>query len=170
MSPLLASLGRSLGRLMIAITVIIGLSVASPANADNWDAESLTIKSNPEGALVTFSEKDVKAGRKSFNQSCGACHSGGITKTNHNIGLDPETLALAAPARDNVEALVDFMKEPTSFDGVYSLSESHPSQLNTDIFYEMRDLNDDDLEHIAAFILTAPSVQGMQWGGGKIYW
>ena len=69
MSPLLASLGRSLGRLMIAITVIIGLSVASPANADNWDAESLTIKSNPEGALVTFSEKDVKAGRKSFNQA-----------------------------------------------------------------------------------------------------
>ena len=53
--------------------------------------------------------------------------AGGITKTNQNVGLDPETLALATPPRDSVDALVDFMKDPTSYDGEYSISDVHPS-------------------------------------------
>jgi len=118
---------------------------------------------------VTFSEKEIKTGRKLFNDSCGTCHAGGITKTNQNVGLDPETLELATPPRNSVDSLVDFMKDPTSYDGEYSIADVHPSLRSSDVFVKMRDLNEDDLRLIAGYILVAPKVQGQQWGGGKIY-
>ena len=102
MASLFSSLQRSLKGLLILIPVLIGLLFTAPAEAARWDAETLTVPGNPEGALVTFSEQEINTGRKVFNTSCGTCHAGGITKTNHNVGLDPETLALATPARDNV--------------------------------------------------------------------
>ena len=55
------------------------------------------------------------------------CHVGGITKTNPNLGLEPDALSLATPARDNINALVDYMKNPTSYDGLESIAEVHPS-------------------------------------------
>ena len=114
MASLFTTLQRSLKGLLILVPVLIGLVMVSPAEAARWDAETLTVPGNPEGTQVTFSEQEINTGRKVFNTSCGTCHAGGITKTNQNVGLDPETLALATPARDNVEALVDYMKDPTS--------------------------------------------------------
>jgi photosystem II cytochrome c550 len=142
---------------------------SGPALAAQWTAEQLTVPAGPDGSTVTFTEQEIKAGRRQFNRSCGECHAGGITKTNQNVGLDPETLALATPSRDNVEALVDYMKDPTSYDGEYSIADVHPSIRSSDIFVKMRDLDDEDLRLMAGFILTAPKAQGVQWGGGKIY-
>ncbi len=142
---------------------------AGPAAAAQWDAATLTVTANADGSTVTFSEKEFKAGRKLFNDTCGTCHAGGITKTNQNVGLDPETLALATPPRDNVAALVDYIKDPTSYDGEYSIADVHPSMRSTDVFVKMRDLDDEDLRLMAGYILVAPKVQGIQWGGGKIY-
>jgi photosystem II cytochrome c550 len=141
----------------------------SPATAAQWTADDLTVVADPGGSLITFSEQDVKTGRKLFNNSCGECHAGGITKTNQNVGLDPETLALATPSRDNVAALVDYLKDPTSYDGEYSIADLHPSLRSSDVFVKMRDLDEDDLKLMAGYILVAPKVQGVQWGGGKIY-
>ncbi len=169
MDTFLPSLRRSLKGLLILVPVLIGLVVSSPADAARWDAETLTVPVNPDGGLVTFSEQEINTGRKVFNTSCGPCHAGGITKTNHNVGLDPETLALATPPRDNVDALVDYMKDPTSYDGEYSISELHPSMRDAELYPAMRDLTDEDLRLMAGFILVAPKVQGNQWGGGKIY-
>ena len=125
MASLFTSLQRSLKGLLILVPMLIGLVMVSPAEAARWDAETLTVPGNPEGTEVTFSEQEINTGRKVFNTSCGTCHAGGITKTNQNVGLDPETLALATPARDNVEALVDYMKDPTSYDGEYSIADLH---------------------------------------------
>jgi photosystem II cytochrome c550 len=159
---------RTLARMLVLpLALLVGL--AGPAQAAQWTADQLTVPVNADGASVTFSEQEVKAGRKIFNSSCGECHAGGITKTNHNVGLDPETLALATPARDNVDALVDYMKDPTSYDGEYSIADVHPSIRSSDVFVKMRDLSDEDLRLMAGFILVAPKVQGPQWGGGKIY-
>jgi photosystem II cytochrome c550 len=169
MASLFLSLRRSVSRLLFVLPVLIGLAFSSPALAAQWDAETLTVPADASGDLVTFSEQEIKTGRKIFNTSCGTCHAGGITKTNHNVGLDPETLALATPARDNVDSLVDYMKDPTSYDGEYSIADVHPSMRSSDLFVQMRDLNDDDLRLIAGYILVAPKVQGNQWGGGKIY-
>jgi photosystem II cytochrome c550 len=179
-SPLLAALRTAFRGTAFRSTVIraactllvlpmLLLGFAGTARAAQWSAEQLTVPNSPDGATVTFSEQEVKAGRKLFNTSCGECHAGGITKTNQNVGLDPETLALATPARDNVEALVDYMKDPTSYDGEYSIADVHPSIRSSDIFVKMRDLDDEDLRLMAGYILVAPKVQGVQWGGGKIY-
>ncbi len=161
------ALARTLLALPLALLIMVGLG--APALAAQWTAEQLTVPVDANGNLVTFSEQEIRTGRKLFNNSCGECHAGGITKTNQNVGLDPETLALATPARDNVAALVDYMKDPTSYDGEYSIADVHPSIRSSDIFVKMRDLDDDDLRDMAGYILVAPKVQGIQWGGGKIY-
>jgi photosystem II cytochrome c550 len=163
------SLVRAVVRTLLIFPLALLVCFAGPAAAAQWSAEDLTVPVSPDGTLVTFTEKEVKTGRKLFNESCGTCHAGGITKTNQNVGLDPETLALATPARDSVDALVDYMKDPTSYDGEYSISDVHPSLRSSDVFVKMRDLDDEDLRLIAGYILVAPKVQGIQWGGGKIY-
>ena len=71
--------------------------------------------------------------------------------------------------KDNVDALVDYMKDPTSYDGEYSISELHPSIRSAELYPAMRDLTDEDLRLMAGYILVAPKVQGTAWGGGKIY-
>jgi photosystem II cytochrome c550 len=161
------ALARTLLALPLALLLLAGFGM--PAQAAQWTSEQLTVPANADGTLVTFSEDEVRSGRKLFNRSCGECHAGGITKTNQNVGLDPETLALATPARDNVAALVDYMKDPTSYDGEYSIADVHPSIRSSDIFVKMRVLDDDDLREMAGYILVAPKVQGIQWGGGKVY-
>ncbi|MEB3306586.1 MAG: photosystem II cytochrome c-550 [Cyanobacteriota bacterium] len=171
MASSLTSAIRALVRTFVALPLALLLcsSLAGPAHAAQWTAEQLTVPADADGSLVTFSEQEIRSGRKLFNGSCGECHAGGITKTNHNVGLDPETLALATPARDNVASLVDYMKDPTSYDGEYSIADVHPSLRSSDIFVKMRDLDDEDLREMAGYILVAPKVQGVQWGGGKIY-
>ena len=169
MASLFSTLHRSLKGLLILVPVLIGLVMVSPAEAARWDAETLTVPGNPEGTQVTFSEQEINTGRKVFNTSCGTCHAGGITKTNQNVGLDPEPLALATPARDNVDALVDYMKDPTSYDGEYSIADLHPSMRDAELYPAMRDLTDEELRLMAGYILVAPKVQGTAWGGGKIY-
>jgi photosystem II cytochrome c550 len=155
--------------LVLPLALLLCIGFGGEAMAAQWSSEQLTVPAGPDGNLVTFSEQEIKAGRKLFNNSCGECHAGGITKTNQNVGLDPETLALATPSRDNVEALVDYMKDPTSYDGEYSIADVHPSLRSSDVFVKMRDLDDNDLRLMAGYILVAPKVQGVQWGGGKIY-
>ena len=171
MAPTLRSAVRAIARSLLVVPLAMALLVcfAGPATAARWDAATLTVPDGPDGATVTFSENEIKTGRKLFNNSCGTCHAGGITKTNQNVGLDPETLALATPPRDTVAALVDFLNDPMSYDGEYSIADVHPSLKSSDIFVKMRDLDEEDLRLMAGYILVAPKVQGIQWGGGKIY-
>jgi photosystem II cytochrome c550 len=172
MVSLLSASLRTLSRSLLALCLALVACLAFPAlavQAAQWDAETLTVAGTPDGTPVTFSEADIKTGRKIFNESCGTCHAGGVTKTNYNVGLDIETLALATPPRDSVDALVDYMKDPTSYDGEFSISDIHPSLRSSDVFVKMRDLSEDDLRLIAGYILVAPKVSGIQWGGGKVY-
>jgi photosystem II cytochrome c550 len=86
------------------------------------------------------------------------------------VGLDLEALSLASPPRDNVEALVNYMKDPLTYDGLESIAEIHPSIKSADIFPRMRSLSEDDLEVIAGHILMQPKIASEKWGGGKIYY
>ena len=119
---------------------------------------------------VTLTPEQVKRGKRLFINTCSGCHTGGITKTNPNVGLDPEALSLATPARNTVEGLVDYIKNPTTFDGLESIAEIHPSIKSADIFPTMRALTEDDLFTIAGHILIQPKVLAEKWGGGKIYY
>jgi photosystem II cytochrome c550 len=118
---------------------------------------------------ITLTPEQVKRGKRLFINTCSLCHIGGITKTNPNVGLDTEALGLATPPRNTIESLVDYMKNPTTFDGLESIAEIHPSIKSADIFPKMRVLTEDDLFAIAGHILLQPKIVAEKWGGGKIY-
>jgi len=140
------------------------------ASAIELDEATRTIVADSSGKTIVLTPEQVKRGKRLFNATCGACHVGGITKTNPNVGLDPEALSLATPRRDNVAGLVDFMKNPTTYDGVESIAETNPSIKSADIYPRMRSVTDEDLTAIAGHILLQPKVISEKWGGGKIYY
>ena len=155
--------------LVLATVVFTFQMLVGSAFAVELDKDTRTVKKNEAGDTMVLSIKQVQQGKRLFVNTCSQCHPGGITKTNPNVGLEAEALALATPPRDNVDALVDYLKDPTSYDGEFSIAEFHPSLKSADIFTEMRNLSEDDLAAIAGYILIQPKVQGIKWGGGKIY-
>lgn len=138
--------------------------------AAELDVATRTVPLNDKGDTIVLSLKQVKEGKRLFQYACAQCHVGGVTKTDPNVGLDPESLALATPPRNTIDALVDYMESPTSYDGIDSIAEVHPSLKSKDTFPEMRNLSNDDLVAIAGHILLQPKVVGEKWGGGKIYY
>ncbi|MBF2008410.1 photosystem II cytochrome c-550 [Chlorogloeopsis fritschii PCC 9212] len=161
---------RRLIGIFVATVLLTFQFIVSDASAVELDKATRTVKLNDKGDEVVLSLKQVQEGKRLFNNVCSQCHPGGITKTNQNIGLDPAALAGATPPRDNIEALVDYMKNPTTYDGEEEIAELHPSIKSADIFTEMRNLSDNDLKAIAGHILLQPKIQGEKWGGGKIYY
>ena len=140
------------------------------ASAIDLDEATRTVSVDGSGKTTVLTAEQVKRGKRLFNATCGACHLGGITKTNPNVGLDPEALSLAVPRRDSLEGLVDFLKNPTTYDGTESIAEVHPSIRSADIYPRMRSVTDEDLYSIAGHIMLQPKIVTEKWGGGKIYY
>lgn len=156
--------------LLTVVTVFFAFQLGiNSATALELDEEARTIQYNQEGDSVVVSVKEAERGRRLFNDTCAQCHLGGGTKTNPNVGLSLQALKGAEPPRDNLAGLIDYMKNPTSYDGEMDMKELHPNTTRADIYPEMRNLTEDDLEAIAAHILIQPKVRGKQWGGGKVY-
>ena len=126
----------------------------SPVSALELDEDTRTVTLDAKGNTVILTPEQVKRGKRLFNNACGTCHVGGLTKTNPNVGLDTESLSLATPSRDNITNLVSYIKDPMSYDGLDAISEVHPSIKSADIFPKMRSLTDEDLFAIAGHILT----------------
>ena len=101
MASLFSTLQRSLKGLLILVPVLIGLVMASPAEAVRWDAETLTVPGNPERTQVTFSEQEINTGRKVHSTSCGTSNAGDLTQTSTNS----TGASVRSPVRDscNVE-------------------------------------------------------------------
>jgi photosystem II cytochrome c550 len=154
---------------IFSILGVVCLS-ASSAYAIDLDDATRTVALDGSGKTVILTPEQVKRGKRLFNSSCGTCHTGGITKTNPNVGLDSEALSFATPTRDSIASLVDYMNNPTTYDGLESIAEIHPSILSADIFPKMRALTDDDMFAIAGHILLQPRIVSEKWGGGKIYY
>ena len=148
---------------------IFSISVMN-VSAIDLDEATRTVAVDSAGNTTVLTPEQVKRGKRLFNASCSVCHTGGLTKTNPNVGLDIESLSLASPARNNVQSLVNYMKNPTTYDGLESIAEIHPSIKSADIFPKMRSLTEDDLEAIAGHILMQPKIVSEKWGGGKIYY
>jgi photosystem II cytochrome c550 len=161
------NLMKIISRTLFSVIALFALSTSSWAS--DLDDAVRTVQLNPT-KTVTLSLEQVKRGKRLFNNTCSVCHTGGITKTNPNVGLDTEALSLAIPVRNNIEGLIDYMKNPTTFDGAESIAEVHPSIKSADIFPKMRSLTEDDLYAIAGHILLQPKIVAEKWGGGKIYY
>lgn len=149
---------------------LVSFSFSFSALAIELDEATRTVALDASGNGVVLTPEQVKRGKRLFNASCGSCHTGGITKTNPNIGLDPEGLGLATPNRNSIAGLVDYMKNPTTYDGLESIAEVHPSIASADIFPKMRSLSEEDLFAIAGHIMVQPQIVSEKWGGGKIYY
>jgi|TARA_B100000482_G_C12425285_1_gene226777 photosystem II cytochrome c550 len=152
------------------ISTLFFLTNVTPAQALELDEDTRTVTLDAKGNNVVITPEQVKRGKRLFNNACGTCHVGGLTKTNPNVGLDTESLSLATPPRDNITNLVGYMKDPMTYDGLDSISETHPSIKSADIFPKMRSLTDEDLFAISGHILLQPKVVNEKWGGGKIYY
>jgi photosystem II cytochrome c550 len=154
-------------------TIFFSFSVFFMVTTSAWAIElDEAVRTLPLTATktVTLTPEQVKRGKRLFLNTCSICHTGGITKTNPNVGLDLEALSLATPARNTIEGLVDYLKNPTTFDGLESIAEIHPSIKSADIFPKVRTLTEDDLFAIAGHILLQPKIVAEKWGGGKIYY
>ena len=155
---------------LLLLIIILFTSFTTVAKAIDLDEATRTVVSDSSGKTIVLTPEQVKRGKRLFNSTCGACHVGGITKTNPNVGLDPEALSLATPRRDNISALVEYLKNPTTYDGLESIAEVHPSIKSADIYPRMRSLTDEDLYSIAGHIMLSPKIVTEKWGGGKIYY
>ena len=151
------------------LVFLLSFSFSFNALAIELDEATRTVALDSSNAVILTPEQ-VKRGKRLFNASCGSCHTGGITKTNPNVGLDSDALSLAQPNRNNIASLVDYMKNPTTYDGLESIAEVHPSIASADIFPKMRSLSEEDLCAIAGHILVQPQIISEKWGGGKIYY
>ena len=161
---------KKYSQLFSVVFVCIFSFFVTTASAIELDEATRTIVKDSSGKTMVLTTEQVKRGKRLFNATCGACHVGGITKTNTNIGLDPEALSLAVPRRDNLDSLIDFLKNPTTYDGLDSIAEVHPSIKSADLYPRMRSVTDEDLVAIAGHILLQPKVVAEKWGGGKIYY
>ena len=155
---------------IFALSIGVSLLGSTASNAIELDEATRTVALDSSGKTTVLTAQQVKRCKRLFGASCGSCHTGCITKTNPNICLDPEGLSLATPNRNSVAGLVDYLKNPTTFDGLESIAETHPSIASADIFPKMRSLSEDDLFAIAGHILLQPKVLTEKWGGGKIYY
>ena len=104
-------------------------SNVGPVQALELDEDTRTVSLDPKGNNVVITPEQVKRGKRLFNNACGTCHVGGLTKTNPNVGLDTESLSLATPPRDNITSLVEYMKGPMTYDGLDSISELHMHEI-----------------------------------------
>lgn len=123
-----------------------------------------TIPLNDAGEQTTLTSKQVTNGQRLFNLECTQCHLQGKTKTNNNVSLGTGDLAKAEPPRDNVLALVDYLKNPTSYDGEDDYTELHPNVSRPDLYPELKNFTEDDVFDVAGYVLIAPKLDE-RWGG-----
>ncbi len=161
-------LKRLLFATVAALFLVIQFNIGS-VNALEMNENIRTVPLNEQGEEVVLSLKQVKQGQKVFVDTCSYCHKNGVTKPNPNVNLGLTALANAYPPRDNIEGIVDYLKNPTTYDGEMNIYEFHPNTTRSDLYPLMRNLTDEDLEAVAGHILIQPEVRGILWGGGKVY-
>jgi hypothetical protein len=75
-----------------SLTMVLFLSEVKPVKALELDEDTRTVTLDPKGNTVVMTPEQVKRGKRLFNNACGTCHVGGLTKTNPNVGLDTNHL------------------------------------------------------------------------------
>merc|ERR1719265_2552624 len=151
--------------------VLLGLMlfVVSPGKAAA-EIEDVQIAVDGKGKTTTLTKEQLVRAKRLFLAACSNCHVGGGTRTNQNVGLSTEELSGAVPSRANLEGLINFLNAPMTYDGLYDLSENHPSIKSADLFPKMRSMQQKGLYDMSAYILYENQTIPEKWGGGKIYY
>ena len=165
MFRILASLRKITTWVLAGLLVFTAGFGLSSVRAATFSAEDRTVPLNAN-ETITFSEAEMDRGRRLFGPTCGHCHIAGSTYTNPDIELSLDDLSNANPRRDTVEGIVDYVKDPTTYDGMESLADFHPNLDMDDIYIEMRGLTENDVKLIAGYILQQAKVNP-GWGQSK---
>lgn len=117
--------------------------------------EPISLEIDGQGQTRSFSPTDLSKGKRLFEENCKNCHVGGATLPDPLVSLSLEDLRQANPARDNINSLVTFMRQPMTHDGreeslgCRQVPESWMSQ--------------SQVENLAAFVLRAAQ-KAPGWG------
>lgn len=165
--PIFTSLGRQLfavSCLLAAFLVVFSILV-SPANAavDTYVRRYLQatepVSLDVDGSKTAqFSAEDLSAGKQLFETHCLNCHVGGATLPDPTVSLSLKTLAGATPPRDTINGIVEFLREPMTYDG-------------SDASFWCRQVPESwmpkaEIEQLAAFVLRAAQ-KAPGWGASK---
>ncbi|NJM18941.1 MAG: photosystem II cytochrome PsbV2 [Richelia sp. RM2_1_2] len=117
--------------------------------------EPIALELNAQGIQKKFSPLELSDGKRYFEDSCINCHVGGSTLPNPLESLALDTLKGANPPRDNINALVSYMRQPMTYDG--SEETFWCREITPNI------LSQQQIENLAAFVLTAAK-KAPGWG------
>jgi photosystem II cytochrome c550 len=154
----------SIRSLLAVLVVCLGvLTISSPALAavDNYVrryldvVEPVSLALDETGHTKQFSGEDLSVGKELFEANCINCHVGGATLPDPTVSLGLKTLAGATPPRDNINGIVDFLREPMTYDG-------------SDLTFWCRQVPEswmpqEQIEKLAAFVLRAAQ-KAPGWG------
>ncbi|MGQ9838128.1 MAG: photosystem II cytochrome c-550 [Cyanobacteriota bacterium] len=148
---------------LVVLVAVFGWGLTPVFAASGKDIPAVALSPTES---ITFTEKELARGKKLFASTCAQCHVGGQTYPNPDVSLKLSDLEGATPPRDNVLAIVDYIKNPVTYDGTESLLEYHPNTQLLSEYPRLRNLSDEDLKLIAGYILVqAKTLPG--WGGTK---
>jgi photosystem II cytochrome c550 len=150
--------------LLAALIAVLGVFiVSSPAQAavDSYVRRYLDVKEpialdvDGKGQTKPFSGEDLSVGKELFEAHCLNCHVGGATLPDPAVSLALDTLAGATPPRDNINGIVNFLREPMTYDG-------------SDLTFWCRQVSEswipqEQIEDLAAFVLRAAQ-KAPGWG------
>lgn len=161
MAPLIALLYRFCLGLLVIVSVWTMGGAAQAGDLDTYVVKFLKVQEpvpivvDAQGNTRNFSAEEISEGKRLFENNCLNCHVGGSTLPDPRISLSLADLAGATPPRNQVQALVDFMREPLSYDGTEAayLCREVPSSW----------LSDEQVANLAAFILRAADI-APGWG------
>ncbi|AFY58739.1 photosystem II cytochrome PsbV2 [Rivularia sp. PCC 7116] len=151
--------------IFVAIAVLITVSSnCIPAQAAGIEPyisrylrvrEPIALELDDVGNQREFSPQELSDGKRYFEDSCINCHVGGSTLPNPKESLALDTLEGANPPRNNINALVSYMRHPMTYDGseeTFWCREVTPNILS-----------EGQIENLAAFVLTAAQ-KAPGWG------
>lgn len=153
-------------RCLLGVLVVwLGIAIAGfPVQAATVDSyvtkylrvtEPVSLEVDSQGQVRSFSAADLSDGKRQFEANCKNCHVGGATLPDPLVSLSLKDLKQANPARDNINSLVAFMRQPMTYDGreislsCRQVTESWMSQAQA--------------ENLAAFVLRAAE-KAPGWG------
>jgi photosystem II cytochrome c550 len=110
---------------LAVVTILFTLQlVVGSATAVELSEATRTVPLNDKSDTVVLSLKQVKEGKRLFNYACAQCHAGGVTKTNQNVGLDPEALSPQHHLGITLKGWWIY-ENPTTYDGEEEIAEYH---------------------------------------------
>lgn len=154
-------------RPLLAILVVwLGIVLlASPAQAagDPYVSQYLRVTEpvalDLDGSQTRlFAPDDFGVGKRLFENNCKNCHLGGATLPNPSVSLSLAALQGAVPQRDNVNNLVDYLRQPMTYDGT---EENYVCRQVPESW-----LPQEQVEQLAAFILRAAQ-KAPGWGSSN---